>query len=305
MSTVSVIQPVSVAIRRTRRILFEPFVLSKWLKLGFCSFLMGGLPASSWGVGRPGGEFGSGRRGIQADAALSWFQENASIALPVTSLVVVLVVALGLLLTWLSSRGRFMLLDGVVRNRGAISVPWQEYRREANSLFRFRLVFGLISLFLLVLILAACLAVLLLEGPAAAPSIRLVILMACALALFAWLAATVLISMLLFDFVVPVMLRDRLPVLAAWRRVLEGLLWPHPGSVALYVVARFLLQVLIGVLALMAVLLTCCLASLPYLGSVILLPLSLVEITYPLAFLAQLGPDWQLLPPERQTPASI
>ena len=163
-----------------------------------------------------------------------------------------------------------MLLDGVVRNRGAISVPWQEYRREANSLFRFRLVFGLISLFLLVLILAACLAVLLLEGPAAAPSIRLVILMACALALFAWLAATVLISMLLFDFVVPVMLRDRLPVLAAWRRVLEGLLWPHPGSVALYVVARFLLQVLIGVLALMAVLLACCLASLPYLGSVIL-----------------------------------
>ena len=41
---------------------------------------------------------------------------------------------------------------------------------------------------------------------------------------------------------------DRLPVLAAWRRVLEGLLRPYPGSVALYVVARFLLQVLIGVL---------------------------------------------------------
>lgn len=305
MSTLSVIQPVSEAIRRTSRILFEPFVLSKWLRLGFCSFLMGGLSVSGWGGGRPGGDFGTGGRDIQADVVLSWLQANLAIALTVTSLALVLLVGLALLLTWLSSRGRFMLLDGVVRNRGAIKAPWQEYRREANSLFRFRFVFGLVSLLLLVLILAAGLVVLLPEGLGRPLPIPLGVLSILALALFAWVVMTVLISVLLIDFVVPVMYRDRLPVLAAWRRVIEGLLRPHSGSVALYLVARFLLQALIGVLALMAVLLTCCLASLPYLGSVILLPLSIFEITYPLAFLAQLGPDWQLLPPERQTPASI
>ena len=303
MSTLSVIQPVSTAIRRTSRILFEPFVLSKWLRLGFCSFLMGGFSVSGWGGGSPGPDFGTGRSDVQADAVFSWLQANLPLALTVTSFVLVLLVALGLLLTWLSSRGRFMLLDGVVRNRGAITAPWQDYRREANSLFRFRFVLGLVSLLFVVLILAAGLVVLLPEGLGRALPIRLGVLTVCALALVAWCLATVLISVLLNDFVVPVMYRERLPVLPAWRRVFEGLLRPHPGSVALYVLARFLLQLLISTLALMTVLLTCCLAALPYLGSVILLPLALFEITYPLAFLAQLGPEWELLPPERQLPS--
>lgn len=48
-------------------------------------------------------------------------------------------------------------------------------------------------------------------------------------------------------------------------------------------------------------LLTCCVSLVPYVGSVILLPLTIFRVTYPLAFLEQLGPEWQIFPPERQT----
>lgn len=47
-----------------------------------------------------------------------------------------------------------MLLDGLLRNRGAIVAPWLEYRREGNALFHFRVVFGLISLLVWTAILA-------------------------------------------------------------------------------------------------------------------------------------------------------
>jgi hypothetical protein len=119
------------------------------------------------------------------------------------------------------------------------------------------------------------------------------------LALLAWILAMLLISVLLMDFVVPVMYLHRLPVLKAWRMVITHLLRPHPASVALYLLFRFLLQGLLGTLSLLLILLTCCIALLPYVGSVILLPLAVFEIAYPLAFLAQLGPQWQLLPVER------
>ena len=84
---------------------------------------------------------------------LTWVEQNPVLSLTIGSLLILLVLALALLFSWLSSRGRLMLLDGVVHNRGAILAPWKEYRREANSLFRGRLVLGLISFAVLIVLL--------------------------------------------------------------------------------------------------------------------------------------------------------
>ena len=37
---ISVIDPISPAIERTKLVLFQPFDLGKWFKLGFCAFLV-------------------------------------------------------------------------------------------------------------------------------------------------------------------------------------------------------------------------------------------------------------------------
>jgi hypothetical protein len=316
----SVIQPLSPAIQRTRRILFEPFLLSKWLRLGFCSFLMGSTPIGSNPLGGLGDWSRSDHSGSDSrsdsgvdpslfDSAMSWIQAHQALVLSVAASVVALLLLLGLVLTWLSSRGEFMLLDGVVRNRGAIAAPWREYRREGNSLFRFRVALGLVGLLVAIAILAVWW--LLNFGDWGGDLLRSQMVLhvltsvVALLGLFACILALMLISMLLSDFVVPVMYRHRLPVGPAWKLVIGKLLREHTGAVALYLVARLLLNSAVAMLAALATLLTCCLALVPYLGSVILLPFSIFQRTYPLVFLEQLGPDWQLLPPDRKPPAPL
>jgi hypothetical protein len=314
MARSAFIQPLSPAIQRTRRILFEPFQLSKWLGLGFCSFLMGSTPIGSnplgglhGGANNDHSTSGSGVGTSLVDSGLSRFQQHQALVLLVAAIVVALLLLLGLVLTWLSSRGQFMLLDGVVRNRGAIVVPWREYRRKANSLFRFRVALGLGGLLVAIAILALwwLLNVGDWRGDLSGTQMVLHALSSVVvlLGLFAWILALMLISTLLSDFVVPAMYRHRLPIWPAWKLVIRKLLREHTGAVALYLVARLLLNGAMAMLAALATLLSCCLALVPYLGSVILLPLTVFQRLYPLAFLEQLGPDWQLLPPELPAPA--
>src|SRR5205814_3468739 len=68
--------------------------------------------------------------------------------IPLIIAIFVAVFVLIVLFMWLSSRGRFIFLDCVVKNRGAIVVPWREYRREGNSYFLFTLAVMFITIFI-------------------------------------------------------------------------------------------------------------------------------------------------------------
>lgn len=204
------------------------------------------------------------------------------------------------LFTWLSSRGRFMLLDGVIRNRGGIVEPWHAYRREGNSLFRLRVGLGLINLVVVALILGLALLISLPDWQAWMVSARSIgAVLGGLLLLLIWIAGMDVISVLLLDFVAPVMWLQRLPVLKAWERVIPTLWRVHRGSLMLYLLMRALLRIAIGSLVLATILLSCCLALTPYVGSVLLLPLIVFELAYPLAFLEQLGPGWRFFPAGR------
>ena len=39
-----------------------------------------------------------------------------------------------------------MFLDNVVHNRAEIAKPWREFRKEGDSLFLWRLVFGIVAI---------------------------------------------------------------------------------------------------------------------------------------------------------------
>jgi len=301
MATLSVIHPIATAFGHTRRILFEPFRLSKWLRLGFCAFLLGSLQPFSFGGGSSTNDsgFSSGEGADRFEAAIAWIQNHLPLVLSVGVALLLLLVGLGLLVTWLSSRGHFMLLDGVMHNRGAIEAPWREFRREANSLFRFRFLFGGGSLLVLLLLLGMLVLIgtPLIRSASSTPGLVVLGLVA-VLLLVVWIVVVGGISLLLADFVVPVMALRRIPVLPAWRLVVTNLVKPHPGSIALYVLARLLLNSVLTTLAGVVTILSCCLALVPYIGSVILLPLMVFQISYPLAFLEQLGPQYRFFPPE-------
>jgi hypothetical protein len=62
----------------------------------------------------------------------------------------------------------------------------------------------------------------------------------------------------------------------------------------------------IGVLVLLAVLLTCCIAgclmALPYVGTVLLWPVLVFKRAYPFYYLARFGPQYNVFPPPAAPP---
>ena len=297
LSAGSVIEAIPAAFRRMARTLFQPFDVRKWFVLGFCAWLAnlgeggGGPNANFGGGGGPGGGPGGGGGGFEAFG--DWLQEYLAVIVLVAAIIFLVVLAIGLLILWLSSRGKFMFVDGVVYNRGAVVEPWRRYRQLANSLFGFRVAYGLVVLFVLAVIGVACLGLAWIDivrgefGAAALAAIGIGVVTFIPLVLVANV-----ISSLLNDFVVPVMYLRGRRVLAAWgifwRELGRGHLWP----LVLFYLMKIALGMGIGIAVLVATCLTCCLTALPYLGTVILLPVFVFMRCYSLCFIEQYGPEW-------------
>ena len=74
-----------------------------------------------------------------------WLQQHP-VWMVVIATVIFMMIVIGILLSWVSARGKFVFLDNIVRNRAFITAPWREYRSEANSFFLWNLLFGVISI---------------------------------------------------------------------------------------------------------------------------------------------------------------
>jgi len=287
----------------TRKLLFDPFSLGKWCVMGFTSFLAallsgGGLNAPS---GRPFRGFGSAAKASSPleglDEVRLWFLAHLGLVVALG----VLALALLVLLTWLGARGQFMFLDNVVNDRGRVAEPWNRYREHGNRVFVF-----------LVVLQAAGLAVVAFGGyagwriaGAGAPDFEFGlqavkgILAAAAIILPLGLAA-MLAGQVLRDFVVPVMYLRGTTVAEGfgvwWRELVPG----NGGSFVLFYLLKLVLSIAAGVAVFVGTCLTCCLAGLPYVSSVVFLPVAVFFRAYSLAFLGQCGEPWVLLRPGSQ-----
>jgi len=115
---------------------------------------------------------------------------------------------------------------------------------------------------------------------------------------FILIVTLIFIEFFLMSFVVPIMYKENLSTTQGWNRFLE-LFRQHPGSFVLYglLYAGFMIvgTMLYGI----AGLLTCCvgllLIALPYIGTVVTLPLYVTARFFDLEFLRQFGPEYDLL----------
>jgi hypothetical protein len=271
------------------RILFKPFEIKKWFVLGFCAFLAQ--------CGESGGSGGSGWPNSNSttsfDEGKAWVEANFSLVLTILISGIILAILVGLLVSWLSSRGKFMLLDGIVKNRGAIKEPWSEYKTEGNSLFLFSIVIGL--LFLLTFSLIAGISVLI-----AMPDIQsetfggagiTAIVVGGSLMLLFGLTGIAL-SAFVKILMVPTMYLKRVRAIEGWKIAWNQLLKGHLGSFILLILMMFLLGLGAGVVAMFALCATCCIGALPYISSVLLLPITVFFVCYALCYIQQFGGDW-------------
>jgi len=287
---IEIFKPFGEAYEVMKKILFQPFDLKKWLVLGFAAFLAhlgGGF----------GFNFNYDRRSDLRHTPFSQYVTDTMSRIPWpliifgTAVFLVVVLAIVILFAWLRARGRFIFIDCIVKNRAAIVEPWSEFRKEGNSYFVFALVLGIAFI-----IIAALLSL-----PFMLPVVRGVtflhlhdVYLISTITL--WAVAVLLLVFcwaLVAHFMVAVMYRKRCQASEALRIIL-ALIWQYPGEITLYCLFWIVLGLATAVVACLITCLTCCVAAVPYVGTVILLPVYLCLRAFSLFFLRQFGPDYDV-----------
>jgi hypothetical protein len=191
-----------------------------------------------------------------------------------------------------------MFLHSIATNRAEVVLPWNLFSQHGNSLFVFRVVLGVIcfALFLPFIVLGVWTVnqMIAREGSPALLVVRMVLLIFGMVGLGLFFA---LIKKLTFDFVVPLMFLGTSDCVGAWRQFLT-LLADNKARFLLYILFSIVLAVAIGFAVIAIVLLTCCCAgcllAIPYLGTVLYLPVLIFARSYSLYYLAQYGPGFDV-----------
>jgi len=297
--TIEFAAPLNRAYQRMVAALFKPFLLNTWLVVGFTAFLDGlmqggGHGGAQWNKHRP---VDLGEILTAPYTAQEWLKAHSGwMALIIIGIIAV--IALCALLLWISSRGKFMFLDNVVQKRALISPPWHDYRREGNSLFRWRLVFMLIVMAIIGAILHHVWRIAYQKWVETEDFWTILpSLVSWGLFLLVGLMAVAYIGMLLNGFVIPMMYKHRISATQAWNRFLL-IHWPNLGSFILYGLLIFVLHLAVVVGVVVVGLFTCCLGfvlmAIPYVNAVVLLPISYGFRCFSIEFLAQFGPEYDV-----------
>ena len=292
-SKIEIFKPFGEGFELMKKILFQPFDLKKWLVIGLAAWL------ANLGSGG-GGNFNY--PDTERKEAHKFNEAIAQIPQPVLitgiCILVCIILVLVILFAWLRARGRFVLVDCIVRNRAAIVEPWKEFRPEGNSFFLFSM---LVMLALIVVTGTAGLALIvpfIPWGDQAEPGVAFWL----GLSLFVFIVACLaFIWTLISQLIVPIMYRQRCRARLAFAQAV-GLVSSHPGPLLLYVLFLLLLAVAALMISCAVTCATCCIAAFPYVGTVILLPVPVTLGAFSLLFLRQFGPDYDVwagfMPPE-------
>ncbi len=304
-ANVSVVDPINAAIERVKHMLFRPFDLAKWMTIGFCAWL------ATLGEGGYGGNFNvpssehSGKSLHQEiEQAKAFVMSNLNWIIPLVVVMVIIGFVLGVLMLWLNSRGKFMFLHCVALNVAEVKVPWNKFKTQGNSLFWFRFVLSLIGTVLtLPLVIMGCFPIYrmftarkLIMGDIQELILLFIVMMALGCVFLVIVKFTA-------DFVVPIMFLRGSKCLAAWRE-LFSLVSGNFGRFVLYFLFQLLLHLVIGIAVLLVLVFTCCLCIvgcclliIPYIGTVMLLPVLVFHRSYSLYYLRQYGDEFDVFEP--------
>lgn len=289
-------KPLTDGWNRMTRFCFEPFDIGKWFVVGFCAFLMGlgdvGIGPNfnfNFNMGRGGG----GPNPFQH--LFDWGLRNPLLVVVGFVFVSVLGFVLMAALEFLAARGGFMLLHNLVQNKAEVSVPWRDYAERANGfwLFRIRVLLMAFILGQVVTLICAVLA----WGDINARrfgggALTAIILAVCSFIPIGFLFT--LFKALTSDFVCPHMYQNGSTAGEAWRAMRAEVVAGNVGSLILFYLVRFALGLASGVVILIGTVCTCCIGGLPYLSSVLFLPIAIFFRAFTLHYLRQFGPQWDV-----------
>lgn len=295
-AAVSVTEPVSRAIEVTKRMLF-PVNAGKWLTLGFVAWLasLGEGGGSSFNIPDTSGRGSGGGPGLKP--AIEWVMDNLSMVVVITVAVLVVGVAIGVVMTWVSSRAKLMFVHCIVNDEAKVEEPWRRYAERGKDLFWVRLYLGLAGL--AVLLVGLGVAAVMAWPELSTGNLGTTSVIALVVGVVIILLGSVPLGIagaLIEDFVVVAMYLFDEPVGPSWRRVKGDIISGNVGAIVVFYLMKLVLGLAVGVLGALATCVTCCIAGLPYVGTVLLLPLFVFMRSYSLCYIEQYGEAWRLFP---------
>ncbi len=313
---------------RMMNILFRPFNLGKWFVIGFTAWLAEmqlqlNFP-SSWGDGGSGGfRSPKGFSGnLSPEAMLQLVKDNPlvdfiiGLGLVFIVAIVMLIILVGIVFLWLNSRGKFMFIWNLAGNRAEVVAPWRDFSQQGNSLFVWQIVIGLV---LLVPALLLGLVMLLTALPCFKANdfnaAALSIIISAAVVLILYLIGVAIYYFLLNSVVVPIMFKKKLaflPAIGEFSRIFIPNLFTFVKFAVLYLILEMLAGMILLTLAIVILCVCCCmccvimvLLALPYISTVVILPVLAYFRLFSLEVLARIDPglDCFAPPAPAQAPA--
>lgn len=300
---ISLTQPLGDAWRRMTQALFKPFDITVWFVVGFTSFLAGLTDSYFPGSGGKfeDEDFEEVREFFDFPEIIwDWLQANP-FWMSLIVLGSLLLILLIFVFMWLSSRGAFMFLDNVILKQAQVAKPWRDYKKQGNSVFIWRILFGLVVTIIILFIVGVIILSIIFWKTQEFTEFPIFLVISLSILLLLIILASLYISMFLNNFVIPIMYQRKIMVLQGWQIFLK-LFRENMGQFLLYGLFLFVLYIGLGIGIVIAGILTCCIGFLlliiPYVGSVVLLPVSYTFRSYSVEYLAQFGSEYEIFPKE-------
>jgi len=242
MNRLSAVDAFGPAFARVGALLFQPFRLNVWLKIGLIGLLGGGLVTAGSGSSNfhmpdlnsrfPGGQAPPELEDILRELRSIHLADYFQIFL----IVFVLAIVIALIFQYLFCRFRFILFDTVITGQPAIGHGWRKYGSQANRYFGFWLVYRLVHWAALALIVGVPLWRAYKSGVFSTDNS-----LPALFAVFAPIGLSILaisiifavVSTLMKDFVLPVLALDDFTLGDAWSSVWR-VVASEPGAWAAY-----------------------------------------------------------------------
>jgi hypothetical protein len=334
---ISVTDPLSPAYERTAQMTFRPFKLDKWFAVGFVAWLAGlgegggpnfnfnnkfKFPAppappvpptpaprtwppttdpSNTGPSTPATSYTAPPDPWQP--VIDWMKTHVFELVLIGVAILVVIIAISLIVMWINSRGKFMLLHSIANDSPAVAAPWKQYKQLANSLLGLRVCLFLMGSVLSLAILGAGVMLALPDLRAEQFGSRAITAIAVCVPLMLLVGIPLLfINWCTTNLVTVVMYARGALVMDAWREFRLQVMPGNFGKIVLFMLMNIVLN--IGLVIAQALLgcVTCCIGFLPYLGTVVSLPLILFLRCYGIYFMQQFGPQYVIIQEGPRTP---
>src|SRR5438552_10719111 len=272
---IQIFNPFGEAFELMKRILFQPFDLKKWFIIGLAAWLAN-LGGGGGGFNYP---YNRGEEFQKLNETIS--QIPHSVLVTGICALIAVVLLLVVLFAWLRARGRFMFIDCIVKNRGAIAEPWREFRTEGNSYFLFSLT-AAVCLVLFAALVSAPLVYMAIRGrfylSLHRDRLEPYVLLITALWVFIILLV-VFAGARIVNFMVLVTYPLRCWAYQAVRAV-TSLISRHPGEIVLYCLFLIVLALASAMVGCVVTCATWCIAAVPSVGTLILLPVFVLLLSF-------------------------